>query len=201
MRADRDPHARSTAPACSAGPRGHSLVTPRWGCRTQFQKRERTESGARGEGVGALQQSPPATATAPSIRCPGLAGRPRLHAAHPRARRVGSSTVNPGRYLDSRAVTQTLTHPQDTSGFPNTALQRQFRDYLGLAPQRRSGQPSRPCLWPRHRLPNSPSSVVAQALQTPLNAKCVLTPTHAHANTHQQTAAPNPHRLTRLFSK
>lgn len=141
-----------------------------------FQERQRTESGARrgggdlggrrGRGGRRRPLSPPALATAPSLRGPGggVSRRLRRRAAHGRARGAGSSTGDAGRHLDSRALrdADTITPAGRRRPPAPAAPQRQLRTVLpSETPQRLFRPPSQPRVWPHRRLTDSPSSGAA----------------------------------------
>lgn len=101
----------------------------------------------------------------------------------------------------AHSMTQTLTHPQDTSGLHHTLP---CRDSSGLScPQKQASgtrspkiiQSSQRRVWPHHRLTDSPASPPHRQTPNPLERRCVLTPIHTHTDKQQ----PKIH--TSLFSK
>lgn len=141
-------------------------------------------------------------ATAPSIQCLGLAGRPadtRLRAelaelGAPQLIQADTSTA-------THSVTQTLTQPQGTRGFTKALL---FRDSLGLTGTCYPKLIKTSFAALLVASPRPPPKLLllgaAQTLRTPLNAGVFLH-LHTRTQTHTDKQPPKTHtdRLACLF--
>ena len=183
----------------------------------EFQERERTESGdgglegwERGKGGSPAVTSPPSLDAAPSILCPGLAGRLRRRGAHDWARGAGRSTVDPGdTSTTTNPVTQTLTGSRIQAASKgllcrDRTVRLSETGTWDSLPKGCFRQPSQLRVWPRHSLMDSPSSAVAPAdTPKPLEWRCVLKPKHTHTYTDKLLIYTPPHSplLQIIFSQ